>query len=55
MDEPANQLGQSQEERSDLFSSGKQTVFSNRVHWAKSYLSKAQLVEINKRLGSPSA
>ena len=55
VDELANQLGLSQEERSDLLSSGKQTVFSNRVHWAKSYLSKAQLVEINKRLGSPSA
>src|SRR6516165_3476500 len=26
-----------------------QTVFNNRVHWAKSYLSKAQLVEITRR------
>src|SRR6516164_568432 len=26
-----------------------QTVFSNRVHWAKSYLRQAQLVEITRR------
>ncbi len=49
VDELANQLNLSQEDRSDLLPSGKQTVFSNRVHWAKSYLSKAQLVEITRR------
>jgi restriction system protein len=32
-----------------LLPSGKQTVFSNRVHWAKSYLNQAQLVELPRR------
>jgi len=37
------------EERAQLLPSGKQTTFSNRVHWAKSYLGKAGLVELTKR------
>ena len=45
----ADQLGLTPEERSELLSSGKQTVFSNRVHWAKTYLNKAHLVEITRR------
>lgn len=45
----ADKLGLSLEERAVLLPSGKQTVFSNRVHWAKSYLSKAHLVEITRR------
>jgi restriction system protein len=49
VEELADQLGLSSEERSELLPSGQQTVFSNRVHWAKSYLSKAQLVEITRR------
>jgi len=49
VEELADQLGLSLEERSELLPSGKQTVFSNRVHWAKSYLSKAQLVELTRR------
>jgi restriction system protein len=49
VDDLANQLKLSPEERSELLPSGKQTVFSNRVHWAKSYLSKAQLVELTRR------
>jgi restriction system protein len=49
VDELANQLKLPPEERSELLPSGKQTVFSNRVHWAKSYLSKAQLVELTRR------
>lgn len=45
----ADQLALSPDERSELLPSGRQTVFSNRVHWAKSYLSKAQLVESTRR------
>ena len=45
----ADELGLTPEERSELLPSGKQTVFANRVHWAKSYLGKAQLVEITRR------
>lgn len=37
------------DERSELLPSGKQTRFANRVHWAKSYLSKAGLVDLTRR------
>ena len=37
------------DERSELLPSGKQTTFANRAHWAKSYLGKAGLVELTKR------
>jgi len=37
------------EERAELLPSGKQTVFSNRAHWAKTYLGKAGLVESTRR------
>jgi restriction system protein len=36
-------------ERLELLPSGKQTTFSNRVHWAKTYLGKAGLVETTRR------
>ena len=45
----ADELRLTDDERAQLLPSGKQTVFSNRVHWAKSYLSKAQLVELTRR------
>jgi len=45
----AGELQISPEERSQLLPSGRQTVFANRVAWAKSYLSQAQLVEITRR------
>jgi restriction system protein len=45
----ADEFGLSSEERSHLLPSGRQTTFSNRVHWAKSYLGKAGLVELTKR------
>jgi len=48
-EELANQHGLSPEERSELLPSGKQTVITNRVHWAKLYLSKSQLVETTRR------
>ncbi|SFH01929.1 winged helix-turn-helix domain-containing protein [Methylobacterium gossipiicola] len=37
------------EERSHLLPSGRQTTFANRVHWAKSYLGKAGIVELTRR------
>jgi len=37
----ADEFGLSAEDRSHLLPSGKQTTFANRVHWAKSYLGKA--------------
>ena len=45
----ADELKLTEDDRAQLLPSGKQTVFSNRVHWAKSYLSKAQLVELTRR------
>lgn len=39
----------SPEDRSHLLPSGRQTTFANRVHWAKSYLGKAGLVELTRR------
>lgn len=45
----ADQLGLSEEDRSELLPSGRQTVFANRVHWAKSYLKQAGLVEYTRR------
>jgi len=45
----AAQLNLTADERAALLPSGKQAVFSNRVHWAKSYLSKANLVESTRR------
>ena len=37
------------EARAELLPSGKQTVFNNRVHWAKTYLTKAGLLESTRR------
>jgi restriction system protein len=45
----AEKVGLSPEERAEILPSGKQTVFSNRVHWAKTYLNKAGLIEITRR------
>ena len=45
----ADKLGLSQEERSELLPSKKQAVFANRVHWAKTYLVQAGLLEMTRR------
>ncbi len=45
----ANDLQLSPEERSELLPSGKQTIFANRVHWAKTYLKQAGLVRATRR------
>jgi restriction system protein len=45
----ADNFSLSAEERSHLLPSGRQTTFANRVHWAKSYLGKANLIELTKR------
>jgi restriction system protein len=39
----------SEDERSELLPSGKQPIFDNRVGWAKTYLTKAHLLELPKR------
>src|SRR5277367_2981947 len=45
----AGELGLTPEERTALLGSGKETVFNNRVHWAKTYLRKAGLIEYTRR------
>ena len=45
----AQKLGLTPDERAQLLPSGKQTMFANRVHWAKFYLVKAGLVEATRR------
>jgi restriction system protein len=45
----ADELGLTQDERAQLLPSGRQTTFANRVHWAKTYLKQAGLLEITRR------
>jgi restriction system protein len=45
----ADKLGLNEEDRSELLPSGKQAIFDNRVHWAKTYLVQAGLLEITRR------
>ena len=49
VDRLATKLALTDGERSALLPSGRQTTFANRVHWAKSYLGKAGLVELTQR------
>lgn len=45
----AEKLQLTEDERSELLPSGKQAVFANRVHWAKTYLAQAGLLEATRR------
>lgn len=45
----ADDLQLSDDDRIAPLPSGKQAIFSNRVHWAKTYLAKAGLLESTKR------
>ncbi len=49
IDTLADEFQLSDEALAELIPSGKQSVFSNRVHWAKTYLKQAGLVEATKR------
>lgn len=44
-EEAASQFGLSEEQRSEMLPSGRQTIFDNRIGWAATYLSQAGLVE----------
>ena len=48
-DEVVRALRISSEERARMLPSGNQTVFSSRLNWARSYLSKAGLIELPRR------
>jgi restriction system protein len=45
----ADDFGLTEDERQQLLPSGKQAVFANRVHWARTYLVQAGLLEATKR------
>ena len=45
----ADEMKISPEDRALIVPSGQETVLSNRVHWAKTYLTKARLLEITRR------
>lgn len=45
----ADEFGLTEEERKELLASGQQTVFANRIGWAKVYLKKAGLIESRRR------
>jgi restriction system protein len=45
----ARQLGLTEDELTEMLPSGRQPVFNNRVHWAKTYLAQAKLLEITRR------
>ena len=48
-DEIIRSLRISSEDRERMLPSGNQTVFANRLNWARSYLSKAGLIELPRR------
>jgi restriction system protein len=49
VDQLARDFRLTEEERQQPLPSGKQTTFANRVHWAKTYLGQAGLLEATKR------
>ncbi len=49
VDRLADKFALSPAQRADLLPSKRQTTFANRVHWAKSYIGKAGLIELTKR------
>lgn len=49
IDELANQFKLTVEEKAELLPSGQQSIFNNRVGWARTYLKKAGILETPKR------
>lgn len=45
----ADQLNLTDDERHQLLPSGKQAIFANRVHWARTYLDKAGAIKRTRR------
>jgi|SRR5271156_2345853 len=45
----ANQLALTDDERHQLLPSGKQAIFANRVHWARTFLDKAGAIKRTRR------
>jgi len=49
IDRLTHDLGLTDEERQRLLPSGKQTTFANRVHWARTFLVQAGVLDATKR------
>jgi restriction system protein len=49
IEELSEELGLTDDEKAELLPSGKQTTIANRIHWAKSYLKQAGLVDATRR------
>ena len=49
IDALANEFSLTESERKELLPSGRQATFNNRVGWARTYLTKAGLIELPKR------
>ena len=49
----ATQFGVTAEEQAQMLPSGRQQVFTNRIHWARTYLVKAGLLEAPCPSGKP--
>jgi restriction system protein len=49
IEQVGGELGLSEVERSQLLASGRKRVLDDRVHWAKSYLTQAGLIELTRR------
>ena len=45
----ADEFALSDDERNELLPSGSQAVFNNRVHWSRTYLKQAGLLDAPKR------
>jgi restriction system protein len=45
----ADEFHLTDQERSELLPSGKQTLLTNRVHWARTYLVKAEALKATRR------
>lgn len=45
----ASHYSLTEQEQNELLSSGKQTIFYNRVGWARTYLAKSKLLEMTRR------
>ena len=49
MEPLAKRFGLSETDLAQLLPSGRQAIFNNKIHWAKTYLAQAKLVEITRR------
>lgn len=49
IEELTEEFGLTDDEKAELLPSGKQTVVANRIHWAKTYLKQAGLVDATRR------